>query len=69
MQTLATMIFDGVLDRFPTLRIGVIEQGALWLPGWMRSMDSAAGAFVKNEERLQQPVAASRASSSPARCG
>jgi predicted TIM-barrel fold metal-dependent hydrolase len=54
MQTLATMIFDGVLDRFPTLRIGVIEQGALWLPGWMRSMDSAAGAFIRNEERLQR---------------
>ena len=53
MQTLATMIFDGVLDRFPTLRIGVIEQGALWLPGWMRSMDSAVGAFTRNEERLR----------------
>jgi predicted TIM-barrel fold metal-dependent hydrolase len=54
MQTLATMIFDGVLHRFPGLRIGVIEQGAAWVPGWMRSMDSAAGAFRKNEERLQQ---------------
>ena len=53
MQTLATMIFDGILDRFPTLRIGVIEQGALWLPGWMRTIDSVAGAFVKNEDRLQ----------------
>jgi predicted TIM-barrel fold metal-dependent hydrolase len=53
MQTLATMIFDGVLDRFPALRIGVIEQGALWLPGWMRSMDSAASAFIRNEARLQ----------------
>jgi predicted TIM-barrel fold metal-dependent hydrolase len=54
MQTLATMIFDGILDRFPRLKIGVIEQGALWLPGWMRSMDSAAGAFIRNEERLQR---------------
>ncbi len=54
MQTLATMIFDGVLERFPELRLGVIEQGAAWLPGWMRSMDSAAHAFRKNEERLQK---------------
>ena len=54
MQTLATMIFDGVLERFPRLMIGVIEQGASWLPGWMRAMDSAAGAFVKNEVRLQR---------------
>lgn len=52
-QTLATMIFDGVLDRFPALRFGVIEQGASWVPGWMRSMDSAADAFTKNEERLR----------------
>jgi predicted TIM-barrel fold metal-dependent hydrolase len=53
MQTLATMIIDGVLERFPRLMVGVIEQGAGWVPGWMRSMDSAAEAFRKNEERLQ----------------
>ncbi len=54
MQTLATMIIDGVFDRFPKLRCGVIEQGASWLPGWMRQLDSALDAFYKNEERLQQ---------------
>ena len=53
MQSLATMIIDGTLERFPSLRIGVIEQGASWLPGLMRSMDSAADAFRKNETRLQ----------------
>lgn len=53
MQTLATMIFDGVLERFPTLKIGVIEQGAIWLPGWMRQMESAMDAFGRHEERLQ----------------
>ena len=53
MQTLATMIFDGVLDRFPDLRIGVIEQGASWVPSWMRFMDSSFDAFRKGEERLQ----------------
>src|SRR3954464_11137568 len=54
MQTLGTLIFDGVLDRFPSLRIGLIELGAAWLPGLMRSMDSAAEAFRRNEERLQK---------------
>ena len=54
MQTLATMIIDGVFDRFPRLRCGVIEQGASWLPGWMRQLDSALDAFYKSEERLQQ---------------
>ena len=52
-QTLATMIFDGVLERFPDLRIGVIEQGAIWLPSWMRQMESAFDAFVRHEDRLQ----------------
>lgn len=52
MQTLATLIFDGVLDKFLALKWGVIELGASWLPGWMRAMDSAATAFIKNEERL-----------------
>jgi predicted TIM-barrel fold metal-dependent hydrolase len=53
MQTLATMIFDGVLDRFPRLKIGVIEQGAIWMPSWMRQMESAFDAFARHEERLQ----------------
>jgi predicted TIM-barrel fold metal-dependent hydrolase len=52
-QTLATMIFDGVLDRFPELRVGVIEQGAIWVPSWMRQMESAFEAFHRHEERLQ----------------
>src|SRR6476619_3540112 len=52
-QTLATMIFDGVLERFPELRIGVIEQGAIWVPSWLRQMESAFEAFVKHEERLR----------------
>lgn len=53
MQTIATLIFDGVFDRFPNLKWGAIELGAAWLPGLMRSMDSAAHAFIRNEERLQ----------------
>ena len=54
MQTLATMIFDGVLERFPELKLGVIEQGAIWLPSWMRQMESAFDAFLRHEERLQK---------------
>ncbi len=54
MQTLATMIFDGVLERFPELRIGVIEQGAIWLPSWLHQMESAVEAFGRHEERLQR---------------
>ncbi len=54
IQTLAALIIDGVLDRFPRLKFGAIELGASWLPGWMKSMDSAHLAFFKNEERLHR---------------
>jgi predicted TIM-barrel fold metal-dependent hydrolase len=53
MQTLATMLFDGVFDRFPQLRVGVIEQGAIWLPSWMRQMESAFEAFHRHEDRVR----------------
>ncbi len=53
-QTLATLIIDGIFDAFPNLKWGAIELGASWLPGWLRNLDSAAHAFVKNEERLQK---------------
>jgi predicted TIM-barrel fold metal-dependent hydrolase len=52
-QTLATMIFDGVLERFPRLRIGVIEQGAVWVPSWLRQMEAAVAAFTRHEERIR----------------
>lgn len=52
-QTLATMLFDGVFERFPELRVGVIEQGAIWVPSWIRQMESAFEAFHRHEERLQ----------------
>ena len=54
MKALTALVVDRVLDRFPRLKFGVIEQGASWVPGWMRNMDSAHNAFYKNEERLQK---------------
>ena len=54
MQTLACWVLDGVLHRHPGLSVGVIEQGASWLPGFLRNLDSAHEAFRKNEVRLQE---------------
>jgi predicted TIM-barrel fold metal-dependent hydrolase len=54
MQTLSTLIIDGVLDRFPRLKVGVIEQGGVWVPSWMRQLDTTVDAFSKNEERLRR---------------
>jgi uncharacterized protein len=52
MQTLATLVIDGILERHARLMFGVIEQGASWIPGWMRYLDSAYAAFARHEERL-----------------
>lgn len=53
-QSMAALIFDGVLDRHPHLKFGAIELGATWLPSWLQFMDSAWTAFRKGEERLQK---------------
>jgi len=53
-QTMATLIIDGVCDRFPELKFGAIELGASWVPSWLKFMDAGFGAFRKGEERLQK---------------
>ena len=53
MQALSMLILDGVLERFEALRIGVIELGAVWMPGFMRQLDAAHEVFGRHEERLQ----------------
>lgn len=50
---LGSMIFDGMFDKFPNLRGGVIELGALWVPGWMRKLDIGANSFKKTEPTLR----------------
>ncbi|MFM7534671.1 MAG: amidohydrolase family protein [Acidimicrobiales bacterium] len=53
MQTLGVLVLDGVLRRFPNLKVGVIELGAAWYPGFLQMLESCFTAFRKNEERLQ----------------
>tara|TARA_Y100000739_G_C20534752_1_gene430673 strand:+ start:106 stop:561 length:456 start_codon:yes stop_codon:yes gene_type:complete len=53
VQALSTLIFDGVFDRFPDLKMGVIELGAAWLPSFMRQLEAAFEAFGRHENRLQ----------------
>jgi uncharacterized protein len=54
MQALSMLIFDGVLDRFPQLKVGVIELGAAWVPSFMRQLEAAMEAFARHEDRLQK---------------
>lgn len=39
METVAAMIFHNLFGRFPNLRIGIIEHGAVWAPYAIRKMD------------------------------
>ena len=53
LRTRGTGWLDGGLHGRPLLGIGVIEQGAIWVPSWMRQMESAFDAFVKHEDRVR----------------
>jgi predicted TIM-barrel fold metal-dependent hydrolase len=51
---LGALIYDGIFDRFPTLRGGCIEQGAGWVVSWMRHLDYGLRAFKRTEEPLRR---------------
>jgi predicted TIM-barrel fold metal-dependent hydrolase len=46
---LCALTLDGVFDRFPALRGGVIELGAGWAPDFMRRMDQAWKGWRKTD--------------------
>lgn len=52
-MALAALIFDGVFERFPELRCGVIEQGASWVPGLSRRLDAALAEFGRPGQRAR----------------
>ncbi len=37
--SLGSMLFAGVFDRFPGLKIGSVEHEASWIPHWLQQMD------------------------------
>ncbi len=51
---LTAMIYDGVFDRFPNLRGGVIESGAGWVPDFLRQLDLAYKSFSRTDPYLKQ---------------
>jgi uncharacterized protein len=56
---LTAMVLDGTFERFPRLRCGVIELGALWVIPWLKRLDIAQQVFVRSEPRLALPMKAS----------
>ena len=67
MQTLATMIIDGVLDRFPRLKVGVIEQGAVWAAELDAPARRGAGGVREERGAAARARSSGRASTSAAR--
>ena len=37
--SLGSMVFAGVFDKFPGLKIGSVEHEAAWIPHWLKQMD------------------------------
>ena len=42
MRNMAALIGAGVMERYPTLRVGTLEAGHGWLPFWMARIDEHA---------------------------
>lgn len=49
---LSTLILDGVLEAHPTLKGGIIEIGAGWVPDMLRRLDYATQIWAKSEPQL-----------------
>ena len=49
---LAALIFDQVLEKFPRLRVGVIELGAVWVPAWLERLEIVKDTFGRTENRI-----------------
>jgi uncharacterized protein len=48
-QFLTALVFDGVFERFPKLRGGVIELGAGWVPQYLRTLDLSQKIFKRTD--------------------
>lgn len=42
---LASLVYDGIMERFPKLRFGVTELGATWLPAFLHFIDTGFRLF------------------------
>jgi len=51
---LSTLILDGVLERFPKLKGGIIEIGAGWVPDMLRRLDHAVAIWARSEPQLAE---------------
>ncbi|MDD9968735.1 MAG: amidohydrolase family protein [Myxococcales bacterium] len=50
---LTSLVFDGVFERFPALRGGVIELGAGWVPEFLRTLDMSQKIFKRTDPAVK----------------
>lgn len=63
MRFVAAFIGAGIFDRYPTLRMGILECGFGWLPFWARRMDEQAvyvGATAELKHRPSEYITSGR---------
>ena len=48
------MIYDGVLERFPALKVGIIELGANWVPTSLMNLDMGVSLLGKFDQGLKK---------------
>ncbi|MCP4002869.1 MAG: amidohydrolase family protein [bacterium] len=51
---LTCMIYDGVLERFPRLKIGLVELGSNWLPACLMNLDMGVSLLGKFDMGLKK---------------
>ena len=52
--TMANFIVSGLLDKYPDLKIGLIESGSCWVPFWLEGMEHQLDEFRTFENRKLQ---------------
>src|SRR5438034_10965746 len=53
MRFMAAFIGAGIMDRYPSLRMGILECGSGWLPFWAKRMDRSEERRVGKERRCR----------------
>lgn len=51
---LTCIIYDGVLERFPNLKVGIIELGANWVPASLMNLDMGVSLLGKFDQGLKK---------------
>jgi predicted TIM-barrel fold metal-dependent hydrolase len=49
---ITALVYDGVFDRFPSLRGGVVEMGAGWVPDFLKRLDAGHNMFKMSDPSI-----------------